>query len=583
MYKLFHHSLFFFILFIWYTAVNQNALVFAASCTPKHYTECEMGNPTACLGTGTGKTHNVPKGDRADVSLDSSCNYTCVDLGLCNQPTQQSTNATNTPATATNTPVPQGSLQTTADVTFHVEGIDSNNIPNVVPPSGRHGTSGWPFTIYVYQGTTLVKTFADSAIELTTDPTSPLYGTFHNPTFKMTDLPSGSYTFYVRTPMGSLRTQIGTAPIAIIGGQNNVLVTINPNNPTLTGIPLLVMGDINGDNQITLQDYSILSDCYGTKATSTACITDKNQLIAQFPTLPNDFLPGDLNDNGNIDGIDYNTLLRGPLGQIGAGGGTTPAPTFPVSPTPRPTTAATSTPGVSGAPSGTKQTITAYGFGGRAAYQPVGSPWWALNNAWGGPPPNTQAIDYYPNNFPNYSTIRWTYGGSGGNVLGYPEIIIGDQNGQSVKSPNGVEPAWYGKTLGSLSHLILSWDITINNQNGNNWDILFENHMNGHETGIILKDPGWWARGTHFNNLGGISGYGIPSAWASGSFAIIPDSVVAGTPMLKGSVDLLPIFKWAFSNGWMSSNERIYGMEFGVEPTNGSGNVTFNSISVDIQ
>lgn len=244
---------------------------------------------------------------------------------------------------------------------------------------------------------------------------------------------------------------------------------------------------------------------------------------------------------------------------------------------------ATPTSGQTLAPSGTKQTITAYGWGGSAAYQPSGSPWWTLNDAWGGPPPNTQAIDYYPNTFPNNTTLRWTYGGSGGNVLGYPEIVIGDQNGQTAKSPNGVEPAWYGKTLGSLSHFILSWDITINTQNGDNWDILFENHMSGHETGIFLKDPGWVTSGTHFSSLGGISGIGRPNCWASGSFCIVPDGPLNGTPMLKGSVDLLPIFKWAIANGWMSSSEPVYGWEFGVEPTNGSGSVTFNSLSVDIK
>lgn len=225
------------------------------------------------------------------------------------------------------------------------------------------------------------------------------------------------------------------------------------------------------------------------------------------------------------------------------------------------------------------KTITAYGYGGSAVYQPAGSPWWIMNNAWGGPPPNTQAIDYYPNNFPDFTTIRWTYGGSGSNVLGYPEIILGDQNDQAVKSPDGVEPAWHGKTLGSLSKFILSWDIVINNQNGNNWDILFENHMNGHEVGIFLKDP-WVQGGTSFTNLGGISGIGLQDCWATGSFCVVPSTVLAGTPMLSGSIDLMPIWNWAISKGWMASNYVINGWEMGVEATNGAGSVTFKSISV---
>jgi hypothetical protein len=165
-------------------------------------------------------------------------------------------------------------------------------------------------------------------------------------------------------------------------------------------------------------------------------------------------------------------------------------------------------------------------------------------------------------------------------VLGYPEVIIGDQNGTSLPSPNGVEPAWHGKTLASLSHFTVSWDVVINNENGDNWDILFENHMNGHEVGIFLKDPGWATGGTHFSNLGGISGVGIPDCWASGSFCVVPDAVLAGTPMLSGSVDLIPIWNWAIANGWMASSYVINGWEMGIEPTNGSGSATFKSISV---
>jgi len=230
-------------------------------------------------------------------------------------------------------------------------------------------------------------------------------------------------------------------------------------------------------------------------------------------------------------------------------------------------------------PTGTMQTITDYGWSGTAVYQPAGSPWWALNNAWGGPPPGTQAIDYYPNNFPNYTTIRWSYGGSGGNVLGYPEVIIGDQNDHTLPSPNGVEPAWHGMTLGSLSHFIVTWDIVINSFSGDNWDILFENHMNGNEVGIFLKDP-WVSSGIAFTNLGGISGIGVPNCWAAGSFCIVPSAALAGTPMLSGTIDFMPIWNWAISNGWMSSSYVIDGWEMGIEATNGSGSVTFNSISV---
>ncbi len=230
--------------------------------------------------------------------------------------------ATSVPPTATITPspTPSGPPKTTVDVTFHVEGLDQDNFSNVIPRPGKHGQSGWPFTIYAYSGSTLVKSFTDTITETVDDPTSPLYGTFHNANFDMTGLASGTYKFYVSTPMGTLRTQIGSSTFTITGGKNNVLVTVDPNNPSLQGVPYLTGGDITGDNQIDIQDYNILVDCYGSKATSQNCQNDKTQLKQKFPNLPADYLPGDVNDNGIVDGIDYNTLLRGPFGQIGAGG-----------------------------------------------------------------------------------------------------------------------------------------------------------------------------------------------------------------------------------------------------------------------
>ncbi|HEX8964905.1 MAG TPA: hypothetical protein VF820_00550 [Patescibacteria group bacterium] len=228
-------------------------------------------------------------------------------------------------ATITPSPTPAGPLQTTANVIFHVEGIDVNNIPNVIPSPGKHGQSGWPFTLYVYGATqnfsaNPLKTFTDIATEAPYDPNDLISGTFQNQNFAMTGLGSGTYKFLVSTPMGSLRTQIGNGTFAIKGGQNNILVTVDPNNTTLQGIPYIAMGDITGDNQIDVLDYSIMTDCYGNSSTSSACLSDAKALKTKFTSLPSSYLPGDLNDNGKVDGIDFNTMLRGPFGQIGAGG-----------------------------------------------------------------------------------------------------------------------------------------------------------------------------------------------------------------------------------------------------------------------
>ncbi|HEX8964906.1 MAG TPA: hypothetical protein VF820_00555 [Patescibacteria group bacterium] len=289
------------------------------------------------FNAGTYTLRDLPQGGSYDVKVSTSnssgnivsgygAGYpsgTCHFNFTAQPPPPPATNTPAVPPTATNTPTPPGPPQTTANVTFWVEGIDINNISNIIPSPGKHGQQGWPFTIYVYSGSTYVKSFTDVVTETTSDPNNPLYGTFQNQSFNLTGLASGTYKFYVSTPFGSLRTPIGSSAIPVTGGQNIVLVTVDPSNPTLQGLPQLIMGDIDGDNQITMQDYSIMVDCYGPSGASNQnCQNDRAQLLAKpaFKNMPSNFLPGDFNDNGIVDGIDYNTFLRTGLGTVGAGG-----------------------------------------------------------------------------------------------------------------------------------------------------------------------------------------------------------------------------------------------------------------------
>ena len=134
---------------------------------------------------------------------------------------------------------------------------------------------------------------------------------FQNTAFKLYDtykgLPSGTYKFVIRTPVGSLRKQIGTGTFTITAWTSNKLISADPQN--IKQIPTLIMGDFNGDNTINAVDLNILIDCYGDKATQPTCSADKHNIIQSFPSLYEDFLPGDVNDNGKVDGIDYTTLL----------------------------------------------------------------------------------------------------------------------------------------------------------------------------------------------------------------------------------------------------------------------------------
>ncbi|MBI3070342.1 MAG: hypothetical protein HYY87_03505, partial [Candidatus Levybacteria bacterium] len=59
----------------------------------------------------------------------------------------------------------------------------------------------------------------------------------------------------------------------------------------------LVLGDINADNKLSILDYNILVDCFGDKANSQTCGNNNKDFA-------------DLDDNGRIDGVDYNLFLR---------------------------------------------------------------------------------------------------------------------------------------------------------------------------------------------------------------------------------------------------------------------------------
>jgi hypothetical protein len=72
----------------------------------------------------------------------------------------------------------------------------------------------------------------------------------------------------------------------------------------------LVSGDINIDTRIDVLDYNILIGCYGSKMNTSSCI-DK---------FANSDLPhnADLDDNGKVDGVDYNIYLRAMQTQKGS-------------------------------------------------------------------------------------------------------------------------------------------------------------------------------------------------------------------------------------------------------------------------
>jgi hypothetical protein len=108
------------------------------------------------------------------------------------------------------------------------------------------------------------------------------------------DVKNGNYQLAFRTNE-SLRTLIKESPDNV-GGQLFDL----KNTTRLKKIPpqKVLMGDtlpIEGDNVVDISDYNAFVNCFGERSSTDFC-TGNNY--------------GDFDDNGTIDGVDYNLLLR---------------------------------------------------------------------------------------------------------------------------------------------------------------------------------------------------------------------------------------------------------------------------------
>lgn len=105
--------------------------------------------------------------------------------------------------------------------------------------------------------------------------------TFQNNISLNNTVPSGDYL--VRLSMDGFLPKQVTGIITITQGQTAVL----PLTP-------LVTGNINNDSQLDLTDYNMLISCFGAKFGTSQCLSPE----------------ADLNDDGVVDGTDYNYFLR---------------------------------------------------------------------------------------------------------------------------------------------------------------------------------------------------------------------------------------------------------------------------------
>ena len=102
---------------------------------------------------------------------------------------------------------------------------------------------------------------------------------------------TGPYSVKVKTDKYLRAAVFGIQ--SLINGQTNQL----PTTP-------LIVGDINGDNQVSILDYNILTGCYSDLLPPADCTGNNSQFA-------------DLNDDGHVNQVDYNLFLRELHSQLG--------------------------------------------------------------------------------------------------------------------------------------------------------------------------------------------------------------------------------------------------------------------------
>ncbi len=103
----------------------------------------------------------------------------------------------------------------------------------------------------------------------------------------MPSLSSGNYLITIQSD-GYLAKQI-PGIVTITQGQQVTLPEV-----------FLTTGDINNDHQLDIIDYNILLSCFDAKYATASCLAPNTA-----------FSPGaDLDDDGTVDGADYNLFLR---------------------------------------------------------------------------------------------------------------------------------------------------------------------------------------------------------------------------------------------------------------------------------
>jgi hypothetical protein len=249
----------------------------------------------------------------------------------------------------------------------------------------------------------------------------------------------------------------------------------------------------------------------------------------------------------------------------------TPTPTKKLSPTLTPTQAAV--------------TISE----GYATYQSPLKGWYAALNPYNAEGNSyAESITSYPDTFPNNTVLNWSYPNTPGpgNVWAYPEVVYGYLGGISNYTPSGegITPV----QVKNLTALTGSYNVTLQG-NTDQYDVLWETHLTTApasnevcEFSIMLHSPSYFTQYVmslpeeYDYHAAGLSATIVNAESSSNPYIIV---MPKQGDMLSATVDIKSILTFLISKGVVSGDWYIEGFELGVEPQQGSGSITINSLS----
>lgn len=226
-------------------------------------------------------------------------------------------------ATPTEGPTPTPIQTTSPDgtklsVTVFLQGIGKGG--DNVTPGGNGNPEPFrlqrPVTVELYNTSNQLKATASGV--LLYNPTNGNYAGVIEPSVVV---PQGAYSARVIVP-GYLAQNISQ------------YFQVTPSATIILPPVTLITGDISQDNVLSILDYNILLGCYSNLSDAKDCDTLRKRL-------------SDLNDDGKVDGIDYNLFIRTMAVQRGSGGAgystvnNNPPPTPTITPTVAPSASPT--------------------------------------------------------------------------------------------------------------------------------------------------------------------------------------------------------------------------------------------------